>query len=654
MVKIEKFLAILPYLTRAQEVSQVDLELESLESNVVAGGFLLDDQDISLKDQRRERKRQKQLRKKHKNLAIYNPKVITGPHAKKTNAHANDKNCLTQSDPLGLNYKNGQKKSKSGQKCLKWKSVMKADKKKWKKLDLPRKIKNRGCLNPNGDESGPWCFVKNGTSGDQSPLPETCGIQLCQLIQDASSSADYNGTCLNQLSDPTGLKYSGDINLTTSRKYCKNWNSKYPYGKSNGRNLGRLTKKDRKKVKSDKTKHNYCRNWSIRRDRNDPKSNFGERPWCFVDAKNDEANWEYCDIPVCPGSSEQQEVKTQDQDSEKITARKNSLPQCGVRQVHEFSIDRIVNGQQANPNEFPWQAHLRKNENAFYTGYGFCGGSILNENYILTAAHCLFTTSRDENNENILIQKYINGMDPIYISVAVGWHLRAGMEDFIEEYDKVLGTDVIPSKNFVCHEKYDEETLHFDIALIELKRNINFPKNADIPNLDGSLTTNVRPVCLPTVNFEKAMDEARAQASNSGSVDEKCIATGWGDTKDTTPTVDSQFLIMGAIPVITNEICHNLIDGYGSGSLNPDGSNVCAMHQGDGVDTCQGDSGGPLVCRHASSKSSLHRNYYAQVGITSWGYYCGDRYPGVYTRVSNFVDWILEKSGAEDLQILDV
>ena len=54
-----------------------------------------------------------------------------------------------------------------------------------------------------------------------------------------------------------------------------------------------------------------------------------------------------------------------------------------------------------------------------------------------------------------------------------------------------------------------------------------------------------------------------------------------------------------------------------------------------GVDTCQGDSGGPLVCeRSGTSMFELH-------GITSFGIGCGLKLlPGVYTRVSQYVDWI--------------
>ncbi|RUS68613.1 hypothetical protein EGW08_023625, partial [Elysia chlorotica] len=84
---------------------------------------------------------------------------------------------------------------------------------------------------------------------------------------------------------------------------------------------------------------------------------------------------------------------------------------------------------------------------------------------------------------------------------------------------------------------------------------------------------------------------------------------------------------------VSEETCISAYTGF---PLVIDDNVICFKSQ-EIADTCQGDSGGPLVCRDAQNNLVL-------TGVVSVGYGCGlDEYPGVYTRVANFQQWILDK-----------
>ncbi|KAG8518590.1 Transmembrane protease serine 3 [Galemys pyrenaicus] len=87
-----------------------------------------------------------------------------------------------------------------------------------------------------------------------------------------------------------------------------------------------------------------------------------------------------------------------------------------------------------------------------------------------------------------------------------------------------------------------------------------------------------------------------------------------------------------AVPLLSNKLCNHR-DVYG-GIISP--SMLCAGYLQGGVDSCQGDSGGPLVCQE--------RRVWKLVGATSFGIGCAEvNKPGVYTRITSFLDWIHEQ-----------
>lgn len=120
--------------------------------------------------------------------------------------------------------------------------------------------------------------------------------------------------------------------------------------------------------------------------------------------------------------------------------------------------NRILNGKQTGINEYPWQAALiRKGEM-----HPFCGGSLVNDRYVLTAAHCVHCEQERK------------------LTVVLGEHdIRTNMES--DERGLLI-------ECFELHPKYNHFTLENDIAVIRLAESINF-----------GLVEHIRPICLPTV-----------------------------------------------------------------------------------------------------------------------------------------------------------
>ncbi|KAM8833006.1 plasminogen isoform 2-T2 [Spinachia spinachia] len=143
------------------------------------------------------------------------------------------------------------------------------------------------------------------------------------------------------------------------------------------------------------------------------------------------------------------------------------------------------------------------------------------------------------------------------------------------------------------------------------------PNGADIALLKlespALINDKVLTVCLPETDY----------ILPSGA---ECYVTGWGETQG---TGGDGVLKETGFPVIENKICNR--PSYLNGRVKD--HELCAGNIAGGSDSCQGDSGGPLVCKS--------QNRYVLQGVTSWGLGCANAMkPGVYARVSKFVDWI--------------
>ncbi|CAL4085529.1 unnamed protein product, partial [Meganyctiphanes norvegica] len=247
--------------------------------------------------------------------------------------------------------------------------------------------------------------------------------------------------------------------------------------------------------------------------------------------------------------------------------------QCGIP-----NKQRIVGGTEVTPKrKYPWQIGLH--QPGYYIS---CGGTIINDRWILTAAHCVV----DQNTCRV---KY-DSSSPI--KVWVGEHNQ------LEASDDISDTKKYSIKTYVKHPNYNCKTLDYDFALLELAEPIPF-------------NSIIRPICLPK-------DDSKTYAGQTGTV------TGWGSI-DNSGTL-SKFLREVQVPILANDKCGS----WGTIAA----MKVCAGGQ-TGKDSCGGDSGGPMYV--------FENNKYVQVGVVSYGSSSGcasTAYPGVYARVSKALTWI--------------
>ncbi|XP_066154337.1 trypsin-7-like [Euwallacea fornicatus] len=248
-------------------------------------------------------------------------------------------------------------------------------------------------------------------------------------------------------------------------------------------------------------------------------------------------------------------------------------------QVTEEDVDeRIVGGNPVNILEYPYQVSLE------YFHRHRCGGSIISETWVLSAAHCT--------------QISTNVRPPLFsftIRVGTTFQLAEGQ--------------VIAISKIVDHPLYgDSSNLNvydYDITLIQLSMPLTY-------------TDSIRPVALPAAN----------QPEIPGA---RCNITGWGAL--TQGGVAPSRLHMVATPWISNESCNQY---YNPTVVTP--AMMCSGSPYGGRDACQGDSGGPLVVDINNQRTLI--------GVVSWGAGCAQiNYPGVYAYVVFLRPWIAEVTG---------
>ncbi|XP_061167327.1 trypsin-1-like [Saccostrea echinata] len=254
------------------------------------------------------------------------------------------------------------------------------------------------------------------------------------------------------------------------------------------------------------------------------------------------------------------------------------------KQHHNNHINRVIGGEEALMGTLPWMVMLTEN------GAQVCGGSIISDKLVLTAAHCF----EDQGS-----------LDPRRWRAIVGKH-------HLFYTDLTQQTHTI--NRIIMHEGYDNQTVRNDIAILVLDNHVMF-------------NSYVMPVCLPGAPLSSFI--SHHSHSHPGIVG---IVAGWGDTGESNP---KYVLNQVSIPILNDRVC-GAHTWYGSAFLPQ--TTFCAGFEQGGRDACIGDSGGPFIIQD-------HSGYWVQVGITSWGYGCGHpRSPGIYTDVTMYLTWIKQKA----------
>ncbi|XP_064548308.1 phenoloxidase-activating factor 3 [Drosophila montana] len=261
----------------------------------------------------------------------------------------------------------------------------------------------------------------------------------------------------------------------------------------------------------------------------------------------------------------------------------NSVTECGKK-----ANTKLSGGEIARLGEFPWLALLKyeTSERPF-----LCGGSLIADRFVLTAAHCVTRNKK-------------------LIGVRLGEHnlgtekdcefLGGRVEHCLPPYEEFGLEDVRPHPNY--------NSINNDIALIKLDRPVQFK-------------THIKPICLPI-----------DRKSQDISYDQSFFISGWGRTENNEP---SSVLLKAVVKRQNHNVCRNFYD-----DAHVNQNHICAAGEGV-VHTCPGDSGGPLFFRN-SFKDTIR---FVQYGIVSYGgRRCGQRQnqPGVFASVLDMLPWITQ------------
>uniref|UniRef100_A0A3B3D656 Prostasin-like n=1 Tax=Oryzias melastigma TaxID=30732 RepID=A0A3B3D656_ORYME len=205
---------------------------------------------------------------------------------------------------------------------------------------------------------------------------------------------------------------------------------------------------------------------------------------------------------------------------------------CGQAALNTKAESRIVGGQAAAAGSWPWQARLQIPVNG---GTARCGGSLINNQWILSAAHCFSSTSTTGVVVNLGETQINNSPNSVSRSVS----------------------------QIIVHPNYNSQSQENDVSLLKLSSSVTF-------------NNYISPICL-----------AAAGSDFPGGT--TAWVTGFGTLTEGGSVAST--LQEVSVPIVSNSQCSA---SYSSLTSNM----ICAGLTDGGKDSCQGDSGGPLVSKN--------------------------------------------------------
>ncbi|RXJ73147.1 hypothetical protein CS022_11630 [Veronia nyctiphanis] len=250
---------------------------------------------------------------------------------------------------------------------------------------------------------------------------------------------------------------------------------------------------------------------------------------------------------------------------------------------------RIVAGQKVEINEAPWQAYV-------VAGKSYCGGIVIAQNYILTAAHCIDAVHGDGD-----ITRHANSK----IKVFAGFTYRGSVN---------FNAEAMLVEDAIIYPHYNDKNLRGDLALIKLA---------------SPLPERVKPITLIQPSQQADLDNEFSSGRQLN-----LYVSGWGRTG--TNSRNDGHLYSTHLTGIADSQCQWMGEGF------PGYAHICASNPFRATGTCSGDSGGPLVWQDPNHAGDSDKGYRA-VGIVSFGTSegCGLTYrEDVFTQISTYFSWI--------------